>query len=245
MSRRAPAVQYGARPSSRHSPPGPGSAPRTRTATRPDPDLSTSAVPSAGPAPAVTDTLQVRPIARLAACTTPARRLGRTGGSGRGRFCEGGSRDDSGQDESQLGGAAEHRMMVGVQGNGRGLRECGYPFCHVCGEDRVPLADHVRCGFLPISGRAQRLANRARRVRTQSRDRAVRHSWGALAEEERARVIRHDALAVFGEDPPFARLSTENVEHARAGGHRERAHMDHVGDILTSRSHLGDRHITV
>jgi hypothetical protein len=29
----------------------------TRTATRPDPDLSTSVVPSAGPAPAVTDTL--------------------------------------------------------------------------------------------------------------------------------------------------------------------------------------------
>src|SRR5215470_16781541 len=86
--------------------------------------------------------------------------------------------------------------------------------------------------LLPISGRAQRLANRARRVRTQSRDRAVRHSWGALAAEQRARVIRHDAFAVFGEDPPLARLSTESVEHARAGGHRERAHIDHVGDIV-------------
>ena len=42
--------------------------PRTRTATRPDPDLSTSAVPSAGPAPAVTDTLPARPIASLATC---------------------------------------------------------------------------------------------------------------------------------------------------------------------------------
>jgi hypothetical protein len=67
------------------------------------------------------------------------------------------------------------------------------PFCHVCEEDRVPLADHVHCGFLPISGLAQWLANRARRVRTQSRDRAVRSSWGALAAEQRARVIRHDA----------------------------------------------------
>ena len=42
--------------------------PRTRTATRPDPDLSTSAVSSAGPAPAVTDTLQFRPIPSLATC---------------------------------------------------------------------------------------------------------------------------------------------------------------------------------
>src|SRR5262245_21882377 len=75
-------------------------------------------------------------------------------------------------------------------------------------------------GFSPYPA-AQRLANRARRVRTQSRDRAVRHSWGALAVEQRARVIRHDAFAVFGEDPPLAGLSTESVEHARAGGHRE------------------------
>jgi hypothetical protein len=41
-------------------------------------------------------------------------RLGRTGGSGRGRFCEGGSRDDPSQDESQLGWAAEHGVVVGV-----------------------------------------------------------------------------------------------------------------------------------
>ena len=99
-------------------------------------------------------------------------------------------------------------------------------------------------GFSPYPA-AQRVADRARRVRAQSRDRAVRHSWGALAEEERARVIGHDALAVFGEDPPLGRLSTESVEHARAGGHRERAHIDHVGDILTSRRLLGDRHTTV
>jgi len=80
-------------------------------------------------------------------------------------------------------------------------------------------------GFSPVSGRAQWLSNRARRVRTQSRDRVVRHSWGALAVEQRAGVIRHHALAVFGEDPPLGRLPTESVEHARAGGHRERAHI--------------------
>jgi hypothetical protein len=67
MSRRVPAVQYRSAfieaflTQTRL-------APRTRAATRPDPDLSTSAVPSAGPAPAVTDTLQVRHIASLATC---------------------------------------------------------------------------------------------------------------------------------------------------------------------------------
>jgi hypothetical protein len=64
------------------------------------------------------------------------------------------------------------------------------------GEDRVPLADHVRCGFSPYPA-----------ARSGSR--------------------------------------TERAEHARAGEHRERAHIDHVGDILTSRGHLGDRHTTV
>jgi hypothetical protein len=99
-------------------------------------------------------------------------------------------------------------------------------------------------GFSPYP--AARSGSRTeRRVRTQSRDRAVRHSWGALAVEQRARAIRHDALAVFGEDPPLGRLSTESVEQARADGHRERAHIDHVRDILTSRSHLGDRHTAV
>ena len=76
-------------------------------------------------------------------------RLGRTGGSGRGRFCEGGSRDDPSQDESQLGWAAEHGVVVGVQGNGRGLRECGYPFCHVCGRIASRSLITYVAGFSP------------------------------------------------------------------------------------------------
>ena len=130
MSRRAPAVQYRARPSSRHSSPRPGPASRTRIATRPDPDLSPSAVPSAGSRSSCHRHLASPPHSELGH-VHPLRlaRLGRTGGSGRGRFCEGGSRDDSG---------------------------------------RVPLADHVRCGFRSVSGRAQRLADRGRLVRTQS-----------------------------------------------------------------------------
>src|SRR5215467_1330307 len=103
-------------------------------------------------------------------------------------------------------------MMVGVNGGCRGLRKSGYPFLHVRGEDRVPLADHVRCGYLPVSGRTQWLANRAQRVRAQPRDCVARNSWSALAEEERARVIRQDAIAVLVDDPPVGRHSCGGVD---------------------------------
>jgi hypothetical protein len=172
-------------------------------------------------------------------------RLGRTGGSGRGRFFEGGSRDDSGQDESQLGGAAEHRVVVGVQGTvvacaSAATRSATFAgriasrslITYVAGFSRYPAARSGSRTERAESGRSLAIAPFAT---------AGAHSLKRSAPG----VIRHDALAVFGEDPPLARLSTENVEHARAGGHRERAYIDHVGDILTSRSHLGDRHTTV
>ena len=113
-------------------------APRTRAATRPDPDLSTSVVPSAGPAPAVTDTLQVRHIASLATCIH----------SGSPGWDEPADQDVAGSARAvratipakmraSSAGQLSMGWWVGVQGNGRGLRECGYPFCHVCGEDRA------------------------------------------------------------------------------------------------------------
>jgi hypothetical protein len=50
---------------------------------------------------------------------------------------------------AQLGGAAEHRVVVGVQGNGRGLRECSYPLCHVAGRIASRSLITYVAGFFP------------------------------------------------------------------------------------------------
>ncbi|HEV2239816.1 MAG TPA: hypothetical protein VGR98_02125 [Streptosporangiaceae bacterium] len=110
--------------------------------------------------------------------------------------------------------------MVGVQGNGRGLRECGYPFCHVCGEDRVPLADHVRCGFLPYpAARSGSRTERAAALMLWER----RDTGGYLAEiadipdpADRLRRLIANAVRLSQRRNVYAALSQVDSEPAQA-----------------------------